>query len=545
VPVKNVLAPVVTAAAILLLGGLAGVRAGGAARSFMASTNLSLPPLATAEPVRPASPPPPRLSERVFLVIVDGLRLRDSFGAPYLDWLRQQGIDAVATSHYPTISRPNYVAILTGVPPIWSGVRTNDIRLEVRLDSLMDRAHAAGLQTAFAADYTKSPAYMFTNDFDEIHYAPWPNGLVRATRTLVERGYPLVVLLPGEVDEVGHLRGGASQEYRDAVALVDRQLAEALAGIDLERDTVVVVADHGHTDRGGHGGMEPEVREVPLIMAGAGVRPGAALGDAELIDIAPTVAALLGLPAPGHGVGRTLTAAVLHDEEIAERLSAKDDLRIVRNRTIAELGAEQGRVRRANKRVLRLAAVTVFLVAGVMCLVAARRLGALHFDWRVLLVAVPAFPLAYYALVDLFGQRYSLSAVRDQSDLMRLLFRFGLASIVVYVLASWAALRGRVVLRDRLAAANALTLCAMFVAWVPASVMWAVYIPPFVDLPRSAMMILIPGTFIAVACLALATMILLGLEIVIFFARAVDPRLRLRRLERAAMKERQRLETEN
>ena len=54
-------------------------------------------------------------------------------------------------------------------------------------------------------------------------------------------------------------------------------------------------------------------------------------------------------------------------------------------------------------------------------------------------------------------------------------------------------------------------------------------------------MVLIPATLIAVASFALASAVTLGLEIVIFFARAVDPRVRLRRLERAAAKERDRL----
>jgi len=43
---------------------------------------------------------------------------------------------------------------------------------------------------------------------------------------------------------------------------------------------IVVTADHGHTGRGGHGGVEPEVLAVPLVMAGAGVRAGASSFDA-------------------------------------------------------------------------------------------------------------------------------------------------------------------------------------------------------------------------------------------------------------------------
>ena len=44
---------------------------------------------------------------------------------------------------------------------------------------------------------------------------------------------------------------------------------------------------------------------------------------------------------------------------------------------------------------------------------------------------------------------------------------------------------------------------------------------------------------------ALAVAVTLGLEIVVFFARAVDPRVRLRRLERAAQRERRRIARES
>ncbi|MBL8058238.1 MAG: hypothetical protein JNK29_16155 [Anaerolineales bacterium] len=47
-----------------------------------------------------------------------------------------------------------------------------------------------------------------------------------------------------------------------------------------------------------------------LIMAGPGVRGGGALGDAHLRDVAPTVLALLGEPAPADLDGRVLAEAL-------------------------------------------------------------------------------------------------------------------------------------------------------------------------------------------------------------------------------------------
>jgi len=54
---------------------------------------------------------------------------------------------------------------------------------------------------------------------------------------------------------------------------------------------------------------------------------------------------------------------------------------------------------------------------------------------------------------------YSASGSRSRparpGDALGVLFRFGLVSTAVQVMAGWIAMRGRVVLRDRLAAANA------------------------------------------------------------------------------------------
>ena len=84
-------------------------------------------------------------------------------------------------------------------------------------------------------------------------------------------------------------------------------LARVLGKVDLDQDAIVVVADHGHTKKGGHGGTEPEVLGVPLIFAGAGIDRAGTATDARLIDVAPTISALLGIAAPGHGLGTTLT----------------------------------------------------------------------------------------------------------------------------------------------------------------------------------------------------------------------------------------------
>src|SRR5690606_2652278 len=116
---------VVAAALVLLvLGALGAIQAGFAGGGFMFDLEQVQPALARTTPgVDPT--PTPRLARRVYLVTIEGLRAHHSYGRPYLDEPRRRGVDIELPSHYPAWSRPNYVSILTGVPPSASGVRTN------------------------------------------------------------------------------------------------------------------------------------------------------------------------------------------------------------------------------------------------------------------------------------------------------------------------------------------------------------------------------------------------------------------------------------
>src|ERR1700712_3416608 len=152
-PIRQVVAAALT---LLVLGAIGAVQAGLAGASFMFDLEQVSPALSQVPPTL-EDPHTPRLARRVFLVVIDGLRLDRSYELPFLDELRRRGVDSEASSHYPSWSRPNYVSILTGVPPHASGVRTNHHSTPVALDSLMDRARAAGRRVATATDYDVLP----------------------------------------------------------------------------------------------------------------------------------------------------------------------------------------------------------------------------------------------------------------------------------------------------------------------------------------------------------------------------------------------------
>jgi hypothetical protein len=94
-----------------------------------------------------------------------------------------------------------------------------------------------------------------------------------------------------------------SQRYADHVRSFDRDLFSLLG--ELSKDvTVVVTSDHGAVDSGTHGSDTPVQRRCPAFAYGPGIVRGAAPPRrVPQIDLAPTLAALLGVAAPAHGLG--------------------------------------------------------------------------------------------------------------------------------------------------------------------------------------------------------------------------------------------------
>lgn len=115
-------------------------------------------------------------------------------------------------------------------------------------------------------------------------------------------------------DHVGHAIGHDTQEYYDILAYLDTQIAQVIqatkdAGI--YDDTVFIISsDHGGIDKG-HGGKTLQEMETPLIMAGPGIRQIGELKSAVMqFDIAPTIAALLGIDTPQPWTGRPILEAL-------------------------------------------------------------------------------------------------------------------------------------------------------------------------------------------------------------------------------------------
>lgn len=193
------------------------------------------------------------------------------------------------TCELPSLSRPLYECILTGVPPVCSGVVHNGVSRLSDRRSVFHYARAAGLTTAAAAYHWVSELYNRT-PFDAVrdrhteapdlpiqyghfyHADHYPDShLFEDAESLRLRYRPDFLLIhPMNIDDAGHRWGLSSREYRNSARAADTLLSRYMPGWLAEGWQVLVTADHGMNDDCSHGGASREERQVPLFVFGAG-----------------------------------------------------------------------------------------------------------------------------------------------------------------------------------------------------------------------------------------------------------------------------------
>lgn len=258
---------------------------------------------------------------KVILVISDGLRYDTAVeGMGYLGHL----VEARHASLYkvvgelPSMSRPTYETIHTGLPPSEHGIVSNAIACLSAKPNIFKLATDAGKVTAAAAYawfselYNKVP-YERIND-REVDDASLP---IQHGRFYTENEYPDVEIFasaamlvrrfspdyllvhPMGMDYYGETFGSDSRQYRNQAIRQDAILATIMVEWKNRGYTVLVTGDHGMNKDGAHGGTTPEMRQVPLFLVGSNI---AGEGDTKKtisqLQIAPTVCKLLDIPIP-------------------------------------------------------------------------------------------------------------------------------------------------------------------------------------------------------------------------------------------------------
>ena len=258
---------------------------------------------------------------RVILILSDALRYDAAVaGMGFLGHLvetRQASLYKVI-GELPSMSRPMYETIHTGLPVSEHGIVANYIVRRSTMPNIFQAAVDAGKTTAAAAYYWFSELYnrapydrIDDREVDDekllIQHGrfytqdDYPDIELFATAgMLVRRFSPDYLLIhPMGMDYTGEKYGADTRQYRNQAIYQDMWLAGLIAEWMQRGYSILVTGDHGINADRLHGGTTPEQREVPLFL----IRPGVqGLGDTgqvlSQLQIAPTICRLLEVPVP-------------------------------------------------------------------------------------------------------------------------------------------------------------------------------------------------------------------------------------------------------
>lgn len=267
------------------------------------------------------------MSKKVILVVLDGLAYATAQQCMgFLQGLTEQGKATLykVQSELPSMSRPLYEAILTGVSPLHSGVVHNQIIRNSNQQSVFSLARQSGLSTAAAAYHWVSELYnefpyeaardRFTNAPDQLiqhgifyHHDTYPDShLYLDAEWLRSHHDPDFLLVHSmNIDDAGHKAGLDSAHYRNTVRHSGVHLSEHLLQWMNAGYQILVTADHGMNTDKSHGGTLAEERDVPLYVIGDGFSHDTGAIPRQL-ELCGTVCELLGVQDHGKPVATSL-----------------------------------------------------------------------------------------------------------------------------------------------------------------------------------------------------------------------------------------------
>ena len=304
----------------------------------------------------------------VILISVDTLRadhlscyVASRAPTPHIDALAKRGtLFSQATSAFP-LTLPSHVALFTSTYPFTNGVEDNGVPLKSTAVTLATTLKAAGYKTgAFVASFVLDRRFGLNQGFDvydgpiDVHNAttPTPAERKRPGAQVVDAALrwldgnssaPFFLFLhlydlhlPYDLPQDAKLRRGEAG-YTAELAYEDRVLGDFLAGLRrrdlLEKALIVFTSDHGeglgeHTESTHGYFIYQSTLRVPLIIHWPShfthAMPAQVGEPASLLDVAPTILDVLGMPVPRTMRGHSLLSAGGEREIYSESLYAEN-----------------------------------------------------------------------------------------------------------------------------------------------------------------------------------------------------------------------------
>ena len=245
------------------------------------------------------------MKNKVILISIDGMRPDGlkACGNPYLSELEKKcAYTYNASSMKPSVTFPCHFSMTHSVTPERHGILTNTYIPQVRpVTGIFEKIKVAGGVSSMF--YGWEPLRDIVSP-GTLRFATYINAYMKessdtvltdeAIRNIEENHPDFVFLYMVETDEKGgHDNGWMSEEYLRRISIAIDNVKRVFDKFG-EEYSIIIMADHGGHDRS-HGSELPEDMIIPLFFYGKDFAAGEITRELSLLDIAPTIADIMGV----------------------------------------------------------------------------------------------------------------------------------------------------------------------------------------------------------------------------------------------------------
>lgn len=244
-------------------------------------------------------------NKKVILVSIDGMRPDGLMQCknPNVGLLMKKATYTLdAQTVMPTITLPCHLSLFHSVPPERHGTVSNDYVKPVHpVNGLFEQIKASGKCSAMfygwepLREVSRAGSLVAAEYINAYTFEHSDGVLTDKALDYIKKCSPdFVFLYMVETDEKGgHDSGWMTETYLDYIShAIDnvKRMADEVG----DEYTIIVTADHGGHQRC-HGTDLPEDRTIPMMFMGEDFSPDTELHGVSILDIAPTIAKILGV----------------------------------------------------------------------------------------------------------------------------------------------------------------------------------------------------------------------------------------------------------
>ena len=256
------------------------------------------------------------MKKKIILMSIDGMRPDglQSCGSDAVEYLKAKSTYTFdAKTVFPSVTLPCHMSLFYGITPMRHGILSNTFVPQVHtVTGIFEKIKALGGISAIFYGWEPmrdvAPA-------GSCKYATYVNAYMEesvdtlltdsAIRLIEEKKPDFTYLYQVDTDEKGgHDNGWMSDEYLRRVRIAIDNARRVVERFENEY-TIIITADHGGHDRM-HGTDLPEDMTIPMFFIGPDFEKGKEIKNASILDIAPTIAAVMGFECEKEWEGKAI-----------------------------------------------------------------------------------------------------------------------------------------------------------------------------------------------------------------------------------------------